>query len=267
MRNRKENSAKNSLLGYHLLSIILVRTSCKLWDFLGSHGVGYEGFWDIAPCSLAGVDRRFRPAYWRYRLDGGRSLKRRSAPTRLHGSISQKTLRLREDATRGAHTLFLPSFRDIWLGVVLSWECPLSLIVKSTVCISIKLIGSATLRLFSVSGNTRISECAARWGWSWMTMARAELRFSFGQERHSPVTYSLPWRQQPELSWKPARATLRFVCCLLWPACDCTFTEPMFVSSAQWLVVTVRVDGLRLCRNCVHQRAYCFNPQVIHECG
>jgi hypothetical protein len=50
-----------------------------------------RAFWNVAPCSLAGIDRRFRGAY---RPDDGGSqhLKRRSAPTGLHGTTSQKAL-------------------------------------------------------------------------------------------------------------------------------------------------------------------------------
>jgi hypothetical protein len=51
--------------------------------------------WDVAPCSLVGVDRRLRGAYCLHRQghelihlpdDGG------STPTRLHGAASEKTL-------------------------------------------------------------------------------------------------------------------------------------------------------------------------------
>jgi hypothetical protein len=54
-------------------------------------------FWDIAPYSLIGADRRFRGAYCHHHDspdDGGRMdvSKRRPTPTRLHGALSQKTL-------------------------------------------------------------------------------------------------------------------------------------------------------------------------------
>jgi hypothetical protein len=40
--------------------------------------------WDIAPCSVVEVDRRFRDAYCpHYQDDGG------STSTRLHGAVSQ----------------------------------------------------------------------------------------------------------------------------------------------------------------------------------
>jgi hypothetical protein len=56
-----------------------------------------RAFWDVSPCSLVGVDRRFRGVYclhhqsdksWRQYA----SLKRHFTPTRLHGCISQKVL-------------------------------------------------------------------------------------------------------------------------------------------------------------------------------
>jgi hypothetical protein len=44
-------------------------------ELSGSHGDEYEdGFcWDVAPCSLVKVDRRFRGAYCLHRLDDGGS--------------------------------------------------------------------------------------------------------------------------------------------------------------------------------------------------
>jgi hypothetical protein len=55
-------------------------------------------FWDIWPCSIIEVDRRFRCVYCLHQGerpdDGGKPLKRRSTYTRLHGAISQKALDL-----------------------------------------------------------------------------------------------------------------------------------------------------------------------------
>jgi hypothetical protein len=48
-----------------------------------------KAFWDIAPCSLLGVERRFRGAYC-FHHQGVESFK--SAPKRLHGAMSQKAL-------------------------------------------------------------------------------------------------------------------------------------------------------------------------------
>jgi hypothetical protein len=54
-------------------------------------------FWDVSPCCIVGVDRRFRGVYclhnqsdksWRHYV----SLKRHFTPTRLHACISQKIL-------------------------------------------------------------------------------------------------------------------------------------------------------------------------------
>jgi hypothetical protein len=62
-------------------------------------------FWDIVPCSLVAIYRRFRGAYSLYhhgeeydagekvRLDTGATpLKRRPISTRLHGATSQKAV-------------------------------------------------------------------------------------------------------------------------------------------------------------------------------
>jgi hypothetical protein len=55
--------------------------------------VKMTAFWDIAPCSLVDVDRRFRGAYClHHQSNPHRPLKRRSTPTRLHGAISQKAV-------------------------------------------------------------------------------------------------------------------------------------------------------------------------------
>jgi hypothetical protein len=47
-------------------------------------------FWDVAPCSLVEIERRFRGAF----------LKRPSVFTRLHGTTSQKTVIFIPDAHR-----------------------------------------------------------------------------------------------------------------------------------------------------------------------
>jgi hypothetical protein len=52
-------------------------------------------FWDVAPCSLVDIDRRFREVCCLYHgrsngLQGGASPKCRSISTRLHGAASQK---------------------------------------------------------------------------------------------------------------------------------------------------------------------------------
>jgi hypothetical protein len=56
-------------------------------------------FWDIAPCSLVEVDRRFRGAYCLHHQDDElialmiiAPLKRRSISTTLHGAIFQKAV-------------------------------------------------------------------------------------------------------------------------------------------------------------------------------
>jgi hypothetical protein len=50
-------------------------------------------FWDVAPCSLVDIDRRFRVPYYlnRYCDEWLITLKRRSVPTKLHFATSQKT--------------------------------------------------------------------------------------------------------------------------------------------------------------------------------
>jgi hypothetical protein len=50
-------------------------------------GMKMRAFWDVTPCSLVGVDRRFRGAYCLHH-QGDES----SSPTRLHGATSQKAL-------------------------------------------------------------------------------------------------------------------------------------------------------------------------------
>jgi hypothetical protein len=48
-------------------------------------------FWDVAPCSLVEVDRRFRGVYCLlFHGNGLIALKRRSTSARLHGVTSQK---------------------------------------------------------------------------------------------------------------------------------------------------------------------------------
>jgi hypothetical protein len=53
-------------------------------------------FWDIAPCSLVEIDRRFRGVYCLHQGDGlwrqYASLKRRSTSVRLHGAVFQKAI-------------------------------------------------------------------------------------------------------------------------------------------------------------------------------
>jgi hypothetical protein len=52
--------------------------------------------WEIAPCNILVVDRRFRGVYYlHYQGDGWRQyapLKRRSTTRRLHGAIPQKVI-------------------------------------------------------------------------------------------------------------------------------------------------------------------------------
>jgi hypothetical protein len=51
-----------------------------------------KAFWDVAPCSLVEVDRRFKGAHClHHQGDDGTSLKRRST-SRLHGAIIWKAL-------------------------------------------------------------------------------------------------------------------------------------------------------------------------------
>jgi hypothetical protein len=50
------------------------------FEVLTASSMKMRVFWDIAPCSLAGVERRFR------------RLKFQSTPVRLHSAICQKTL-------------------------------------------------------------------------------------------------------------------------------------------------------------------------------
>jgi hypothetical protein len=64
---------------------------CKLFEISGFHGGC-----DIAPCSLVRVVRRFRGAYCLHHhgtmiMDAVR-ISEMSAPARLHGATSQKTL-------------------------------------------------------------------------------------------------------------------------------------------------------------------------------
>jgi hypothetical protein len=47
--------------------------------------------WNVAPCSLVDVDRRFRGPYRFHHQGGEAHLKSRSVCTRLHGATSQKT--------------------------------------------------------------------------------------------------------------------------------------------------------------------------------
>jgi hypothetical protein len=49
-------------------------------------------FWDIAPCSLVGVDRHFRGTYCFHHQRDESPTKRRSVSVRLHGAISQVTV-------------------------------------------------------------------------------------------------------------------------------------------------------------------------------
>jgi hypothetical protein len=47
-------------------------------------------FWDVAPCSLIEIDRRFRDAYClHHQGNNDASLKRLYTSTRLHGAISK----------------------------------------------------------------------------------------------------------------------------------------------------------------------------------
>jgi hypothetical protein len=80
-------------------------------------------FWDVAPCSLFEVDQRFRGAYcppssdvspWWWRQYA--SLKRRSALTRLHRTISQKAVIFILAASRTWNLMWIfrlrPQIRD-----------------------------------------------------------------------------------------------------------------------------------------------------------
>jgi hypothetical protein len=54
-------------------------------------------FWDVAPCSFFGVERRFRDAYCRHHqgvelMEAVRTFESRSAPMTLHGATFQKAL-------------------------------------------------------------------------------------------------------------------------------------------------------------------------------
>jgi hypothetical protein len=49
-------------------------------------------FWDVAPCTLMEVDRRFRGASCLHHQATNRPLKRRSTSTRQHGAASQKAV-------------------------------------------------------------------------------------------------------------------------------------------------------------------------------
>jgi hypothetical protein len=48
-------------------------------------------FWDVAPCCIVEVYRRFRGAYYLHLQGDELPLKRREISTRLHGATSQKT--------------------------------------------------------------------------------------------------------------------------------------------------------------------------------
>jgi hypothetical protein len=62
----------------------------EMWEISGSQDAEYKDvtFWDIVPCSLEEVDRRFKGDLWWWRQCA--SPKRWPICTRLHGAISQK---------------------------------------------------------------------------------------------------------------------------------------------------------------------------------
>jgi hypothetical protein len=79
--------------------LIFVRTLYRSIITQNSPALNMTAFWDIAPCGLVKVDRRFRDAYCLY-LQGSlpwlwgqyAPLNRRSTSTRLYGAIPQKAL-------------------------------------------------------------------------------------------------------------------------------------------------------------------------------
>jgi hypothetical protein len=66
---------------------VLCEETVKIWT------VKMAVFWDIAPCSLVEVDRRFRCAYCLHHQGDDR----RSTYTTIHDTISQKAVRDRSD--------------------------------------------------------------------------------------------------------------------------------------------------------------------------
>jgi hypothetical protein len=72
-----------------------ISSSCVRFQVLTAASMKSIAFLDIMPCSLVGVDRRFRCACFIISLlcwGQYTPLKRQSTPTRLHGAISQKLL-------------------------------------------------------------------------------------------------------------------------------------------------------------------------------
>jgi hypothetical protein len=83
-------SHKTPLLDAVLNKLDLVRIlkSYVRFQVLTTESMKLRAFWDIAPCSLVGVDRRFRGAYCLHHQGDESS----PTPLRLHGAISQKAL-------------------------------------------------------------------------------------------------------------------------------------------------------------------------------
>jgi hypothetical protein len=59
------------------------------FQVLTAASIKIRAFWVVAPCSLVGLDRRFRGAYCLH--NQGDDI-HRSTPTRLNGATSQKTI-------------------------------------------------------------------------------------------------------------------------------------------------------------------------------
>jgi hypothetical protein len=78
-------------------------------------------FWDVAPCGLVDIDRRFRGAYClhhHHHLDNAGQLpplKRRSVFTRQHDTISQKTASLILVAMRTRNLTQSTHFHILWM--------------------------------------------------------------------------------------------------------------------------------------------------------
>jgi hypothetical protein len=89
---------------HHCLGLNALEWWCLVafvrFQVLMAASMKFRVFWDVAPCSLVGVDRRFRDAYClhqqgRYHPDDGGStylLKCQATPMRLHGATSQNAL-------------------------------------------------------------------------------------------------------------------------------------------------------------------------------
>jgi hypothetical protein len=89
------------------------------FEVLTTSSIKKRVFWDISPCSLAGVDRLFIRAYCVHHQGGEYS-------TRLHGTISQKTLISKKKLLTPKYLSLIPVFwHDHHGDVVLTefvWE-------------------------------------------------------------------------------------------------------------------------------------------------